>query len=276
MYYLFVLFYLCVQALPIEVQTRIKAAHAVAEKFQTAAQSAAQSTAQTSSISVVSQNQILTTPAGGTTAVPAPPSATATPAAATTSSNPMLAAAQAAAQRLAMKMQSVGAAPNMPAVPNTVGAVPSMPAAVPSGGSQVPSNIAAAAAAALKAMGVVPAAPGATGAAPSVDGAAEPAKHYQAELEINDFPQQARWKVTHRETIREINEQMGAAIVVKGRYTKPGASLPEGERKLYLQIEGRTADVVRKAKAELKRLVEESTEKAMRREVPGVGRYSVM
>lgn len=40
--------------------------------------------------------------------------------------------------------------------------------------------------------------------------------------------------------------------------------------------QGPTADVVKKAKAEIKRLIEEATEKAMRRDAPAAGRYSVV
>ena len=76
--------------------------------------------------------------------------------------------------------------------------------------------------------------------------------------------------------MRDIGESIGAAVITKGRYTKPGAPVPEGERKLYLHIEGPTPDIERKAKAEIKRLLEESTEKAMRREAPAAGRYSLM
>ena len=39
---------------------------------------------------------------------------------------------------------------------------------------------------------------------------------------------------------------------------------------------GHTPDVVKRAKQEIKRILEESTEKAMRREAPAAGRYSVM
>lgn len=83
-------------------------------------------------------------------------------------------------------------------------------------------------------------------------------------------------QVTHRETIRDIGEQLGAGVVVKGRYFKPGAVVPEGERKLYLHIFGPSAEIVRRAKEELKRLVEESTEKAMRRDAPAAGRYTIL
>jgi hypothetical protein len=39
---------------------------------------------------------------------------------------------------------------------------------------------------------------------------------------------------------------------------------------------GPTIDVVKRAKAAIKRLIEEFTEKAMRRETPAAGRYSVV
>ena len=83
-------------------------------------------------------------------------------------------------------------------------------------------------------------------------------------------------QITHRETIREINEQLGAAIVVKGRYYKPGEKIPEGERKLYLHITAVDPDIVRRAKGDIKRILEESTEKAMRRGEGVIGRYSIV
>lgn len=147
-----------------------------------------------------------------------------------------------------------------------------LPAAVPPGAlpGAVPGAVPGALPGALPGMlpGGLPGAPSAL--------APQPAKHFETELEINDFPQHARWKITHRETIRDIGE-LGAAVVVKGKYYKLGtAPGPNDERKLYLHIEGPTAEVVKRAKHEIKRILEESTEKAMRREGPSVGRYSVM
>ncbi|KAI3433563.1 hypothetical protein D9Q98_003374 [Chlorella vulgaris] len=114
------------------------------------------------------------------------------------------------------------------------------------------------------------------GAGQAAAAPAAPLKHFETELEINDFPQHARWKVTHRETIRDMGE-LGAAVVVKGKYYKLGtAPGPLDERKLYLHIEAPTAEVVKRAKHEIKRILEETTEKAMRREAPSAGRYSVM
>ena len=56
---------------------------------------------------------------------------------------------------------------------------------------------------------------------------------------------------------------------------RKGEAVPPGERKLYLLIEGPTEQAVKRAKAEVKKGLEESTEKAMRREGGAAGRYAV-
>ena len=78
-----------------------------------------------------------------------------------------------------------------------------------------------------------------------------------------------------------INELTGAAVTTKGYYIPPGKPIPEGERKLFLLIEGPTEGSVKKAKVEIKRILEETTEKALRRDGAGMsgpaqGRYSIM
>ena len=37
-------------------------------------------------------------------------------------------------------------------------------------------------------------------------------------FDINDFPQQVRWKLTHRDTMAQINDFTGAAITTRGSY----------------------------------------------------------
>ena len=73
-------------------------------------------------------------------------------------------------------------------------------------------------------------------------------------------------QVTHRDSIAQLNELTGAAVTTKGLYAPPGKAPPDGERKLYLLIEGSSESIVKKAKAEIKRLLAEFTEKAMRRD----------
>ncbi|KAG6540139.1 hypothetical protein Mapa_018524 [Marchantia paleacea] len=102
-------------------------------------------------------------------------------------------------------------------------------------------------------------------------------EHYEAELEINDFPQHARWKVTHKDALGQISEWTGAAITTRGQFFPPGKVPAPGERKLFLFIEGPTEASVKKAKAEVKRLLEESTSAATSLPVTiQPGKYSVL
>lgn len=82
-------------------------------------------------------------------------------------------------------------------------------------------------------------------------------KKYEEELEINDFPQQARWKVTSKEALAQISEYSEAGLTVRGTYVPPGKQPPEGERKLYLAIESCSELAVSKAKREITRLIKE-------------------
>ena len=47
-------------------------------------------------------------------------------------------------------------------------------------------------------------------------------QRFEMELEINDFPQQARWRVTSKEAIAQIAEYSEAGITVRGTYVPPG------------------------------------------------------
>jgi hypothetical protein len=58
-----------------------------------------------------------------------------------------------------------------------------------------------------------------------------------------------------------ITEQTGAAVTTKGIYVAPGRPAPEGESRLHLLIEGPTELCVKRAKQEIKRILEETTEK---------------
>lgn len=82
-------------------------------------------------------------------------------------------------------------------------------------------------------------------------------KKYEEELEINDFPQQARWKVTSKEALAQISEYSEAGLTVRGTFVPPGKQVPEGERKLYLAIESCSELAVSKAKREITRLIKE-------------------
>ncbi|XP_041981934.1 probable ATP-dependent RNA helicase DDX46 [Aricia agestis] len=89
------------------------------------------------------------------------------------------------------------------------------------------------------------------------EAAEEVFRKYETELEINDFPQQARWRVTSKEALALISEYSEAGITVRGTYVPPGKTPPEGERKLYLAIESSQELAVAKAKSEITRLIKE-------------------
>lgn len=91
----------------------------------------------------------------------------------------------------------------------------------------------------------------------SEDEQVETFRKYEEELEINDFPQQARWRVTSKEALAQISEYSEAGITVRGTYYPPGKNPPEGERKLFLAIESTNELAVSKAKIEITRLIKE-------------------
>ena len=77
-------------------------------------------------------------------------------------------------------------------------------------------------------------------------------KQYEVELEINDFPQNIRWKITHKEILGPILEWKGATITTRDQFYPPRKIPGPGERKLYFFIEDPTESSVKKVKAELK------------------------
>lgn len=101
-------------------------------------------------------------------------------------------------------------------------------------------------------------------------------EHYEAELEINDFPQNVRWRMTHKETLGPISEWTGTAITTRGQHFLPGRILGPGDRKLYLFIEGPTEQSVKRAKVELKRALENITQGSLPGGVGQSGKYSVL
>ncbi|ODQ55985.1 P-loop containing nucleoside triphosphate hydrolase protein [Saitoella complicata NRRL Y-17804] len=104
------------------------------------------------------------------------------------------------------------------------------------------------------------------------------AGEYRAILEINDFPQKARWAVTNRTNIAKVLDATGVSITTKGQLVPKGESAPVGSSKLYLLVEGESQISVDGAMKELKRLLTEGTVAAIENEGRGgpTGRYSVL
>lgn len=102
---------------------------------------------------------------------------------------------------------------------------------------------------------------------------------FHSTLEINDFPQKARWAVTNRTNISKVLESTGTSITTKGNFYAAGKTPGENDQpKLYILVEGDTEQVVLAAMTELTRLLREGTiaaqdEGSMR---APTGRYNVV
>lgn len=120
---------------------------------------------------------------------------------------------------------------------------------------------------------------GATRPGVPIDNRGPDAGAFHATLEINDFPQKARWSVTNRTNVAKILEATGTSITTKGTFYAKGKE-PEagGMPKLYILVEGDTEVLVENAMKELTRLLKEGTIMAMESEgrQGTSGRYSVV
>ncbi|KAL9594665.1 MAG: hypothetical protein Q9219_006903 [cf. Caloplaca sp. 3 TL-2023] len=93
-----------------------------------------------------------------------------------------------------------------------------------------------------------------------IDNKGPDAGAFHATLEINDFPQKARWAVTNRTNVAKILEATGTSITTKGSFYAAGKEPQAGENpKLYILVEGDTEVVVTNAMRELMRLLKEGT-----------------
>jgi ATP-dependent RNA helicase DDX46/PRP5 len=121
---------------------------------------------------------------------------------------------------------------------------------------------------------------GAARAGQHVDNHGPDAGAFHATLEINDFPQRARWAVTNRTNTSKILDTAQVSITTKGNYYAPPKVPEEGELpKLYILVEGPTKIIVEDSMAELVRLLKEGTIAALEGESnkpQAAGRYSVV
>lgn len=111
-----------------------------------------------------------------------------------------------------------------------------------------------------------------------IDNKGPDAGAFHATLEINDFPQKARWGVTNRTNVAKILDATSTSITTKGSFYPAGKEPQAGQDpKLYILVEGDTELAVAMALQELTRLLEEGTriaEDAASR-APASGRYTV-
>lgn len=102
--------------------------------------------------------------------------------------------------------------------------------------------------------------------------------HYLEDIEINDYPREARWKVTQKETTSRLQDEFQIAVTLKGQYYDSKSQPPEGERKLYLHVEARTDRILQTGMQEIRRLLNEETLRVGKKGMVGGGshRYNVL
>jgi ATP-dependent RNA helicase DDX46/PRP5 len=109
------------------------------------------------------------------------------------------------------------------------------------------------------------------------DASGNEVEYCSLELEINDYPQQARWRVTNKQSILDLLEECDVAVTTKGSFIPPGRKPQEGEKKLCLLIEGKGREMVHRARTEILRRLEETAAEAGSRVGPSdqYGKYSI-
>lgn len=98
--------------------------------------------------------------------------------------------------------------------------------------------------------------------------------HFVQEFEINDYPREARWKVTQKETTSRLQDEFQTAVTLKGSYFGSGRTPGEGERKLYLHLEATSERILQNCVLEIKRLLNEETLRVGTK--PGGHKYNVL
>lgn len=89
-----------------------------------------------------------------------------------------------------------------------------------------------------------------------VTGGSEP--RFAGELEINDYPQHARWQVTRKNACNDVEEFTGCVITTRGNFYPVGRNPPPGERKLHFLIEGPSRRAVKTARRDIRQKLDEA------------------
>mmetsp|Transcript_6519 Transcript_6519/g.7490 ORF Transcript_6519/g.7490 Transcript_6519/m.7490 type:complete len:439 (-) Transcript_6519:16-1332(-) len=110
---------------------------------------------------------------------------------------------------------------------------------------------------------------------PDPNATAGSGEHFMEDVEINDYPREARWKVTQKETTSRMQDEFQIAVTLKGQYYDSKTQPPEGERKLYLHVEARTDRILKTGIQEIRRLLNEETLRVGKRGLGG-HKYNVL
>uniref|UniRef100_A0A915PWZ0 Probable ATP-dependent RNA helicase DDX46 n=1 Tax=Setaria digitata TaxID=48799 RepID=A0A915PWZ0_9BILA len=103
-------------------------------------------------------------------------------------------------------------------------------------------------------------------------------QYFEEEIEINDFPQQIRYKICSRDSLAQVQEYADVGISVKGSYYPGNKEPKDGERKLFLFLEARSELALRRAREEILRIMKDTVRQMAQtgaRNASTTGRYKV-
>ncbi|VDN90886.1 unnamed protein product [Brugia pahangi] len=103
-------------------------------------------------------------------------------------------------------------------------------------------------------------------------------QYFEEEIEINDFPQQIRYKICSRDSLAQVQEYADVGISVKGSYYPGNKEPKDGERKLFLFLEARSELALRRAREEILRIMKDTVRQMAQtgaRNASTAGRYKV-
>jgi len=111
---------------------------------------------------------------------------------------------------------------------------------------------------------------------PSNNSLSTGSNHFVEEIEINDYPREARWKVTQKETTSRLQDEFQTAVTLKGQFFDSKRQPEQGERKLHLHLEATSERVLKTCIQEIRRLLNEETLRVGTRALSGSHRYNVL
>ena len=86
----------------------------------------------------------------------------------------------------------------------------------------------------------------------------EQSRYYEEEIEINDLPQQVRFRLTSRDILSQISEYAECGVSVKGTHYASNKQPKDNDpRKLYVHIEAFSELAITRARGEIKRIIKE-------------------
>ena len=102
-------------------------------------------------------------------------------------------------------------------------------------------------------------------------------RRFKCEIDINDYPQYARWRVTSKDVMVAIQEACYCSMVVRGAHIPQNKLNSSGERRLHIVIEGDNELSVLKARKDLLEIIIEATSEALLKGAGSEpGKYSIL